>query len=275
MSDPPWTDWYAHCQEYVERHLVAPGNVMSFILLYWFSQVHRGHLKSGEYHHQSLLMLQWENCDYKLNGAPWWQRSSPWKMKWLLRGLKSLKSLEIWRTPLMWWGISFYMFIFLEQRKMAPQRPLQNFKTTAPALCFMYEFETWQAYWRYQDVQKSLLEQYPKSNRKSAILKLMCKFGDIFPSFQASYFDELLQGISLDLRDLLCVESKDLCDVKLRSFLRSGKRGGHGGTWSFNHSPKSSNLLSLKNTMSNLSQRSQAWWDSSSEMFVMPFVSNG
>uniref|UniRef100_A0A669FBY6 Laminin, beta 4 n=1 Tax=Oreochromis niloticus TaxID=8128 RepID=A0A669FBY6_ORENI len=47
----------------------------------------------------------------------------------------------------------------------------------------------------------------------------MCKFGDIFPSFQASYFDELLQGISLDLRDLLCVESKDLCDVKLRSFL--------------------------------------------------------
>ena len=133
---------------------------------------------------------------------------------------------------------------------MAPQRPLQNFKTTAPALCFMYEFETWQAYWRYQDVQKSLLEQYPKSNRKSAILKLMCKFGDIFPSFQASYFDELLQGISLDLRDLLCVESKDLGDVKLRSFLRSGKRGGHGGTWSFNYSPKSSNLLSLKNTMS-------------------------
>lgn len=114
MSDPPWTDWCAHCLEYIERHLVATGNVMSFILLYWFSQVYRGHLKSGEYHDQSLVMLQWENCDFKLNGAPWWQRSSPWKMKRILKGLDSLKCLEIWRTPPMWWALSCYFTIFLE-----------------------------------------------------------------------------------------------------------------------------------------------------------------
>ena len=47
------------------------------------------------------------------------------------------------------------------------------------------------------------------------------------------------------------MEFIDFCDVKLRSFLRLGKRGGYGGTWSFNYSLKSSNLLSFKNIMFN------------------------
>ena len=48
------------------------------------------------------------------------------------------------------------------------------------------------------DAQKHHLDPYPKSNRKSAILGKMLNFGEFYGHFQASYFNELVLGISSD-----------------------------------------------------------------------------
>lgn len=152
----------------------------------------------------------------------------------------------------------------------APPTKLQN----TLALCLIFDSETWEVNVRYQDVQKGVLEQYLKSNRKSAIVNWRCNFGDIFSSFQASYFNNLLLRISSDWCDCQWMESKDVCDVILRSILRLVKWHGHGVTRSFKHPPKSTKLLSFKDTMPSLSQTSQAWWEPSSKMFDMPFLSN-
>uniref|UniRef100_A0A8C1E5P6 GRAM domain containing 4b n=1 Tax=Cyprinus carpio carpio TaxID=630221 RepID=A0A8C1E5P6_CYPCA len=48
------------------------------------------------------------------------------------------------------------------------------------ALCFTYMHENWHTYVKHQYLQKRLLEQYPKPNRKSVIFNFMSKFCIIF-----------------------------------------------------------------------------------------------
>lgn len=70
---------------------------------------------------------------------------------------------------------------------MAVYCPLQNFNKVALTVHFIYMYEIYWAHVLCQDVQKILLEPWPKLNRKSAILNLLCIFGD----FHMLYFNEL------------------------------------------------------------------------------------
>ena len=53
-------------------------------------------------------------------------------------------------------------------------------KSTALELRFTYMHENWHTYVKHQYLQKRLLEQYPKPNRKSVIFNFMSKFCIIF-----------------------------------------------------------------------------------------------
>ena len=72
-----------------------------------------------------------------------------------------------------------------------------------PSLTLLYRKEIWYTYVSCPDVQKSLLDPLPKPNRKSAILDLMCVFGDS----RTPYFNELLLEISRDLLQIWSVLS--------------------------------------------------------------------
>ena len=64
--------------------------------------------------------------------------------------------------------------------KMARQRHLYTFNGVRFELRFTYMHENWYTYVKHQYLQKRLLEQYPKPNRKSVIFNFMGKFCIIF-----------------------------------------------------------------------------------------------
>ena len=75
---------------------------------------------------------------------------------------------------------------------MAQQRPLENFKIEAPPTRSTKKNEIHKPYVTCQDAQKSLLESYRKSNRKSAILEKLVNFRIFWDISHTLYFNELL-----------------------------------------------------------------------------------